>query len=103
MATIKIIQGDITWASVDVIVNAANSRMFGGGGAYKNSIDLALSHGCGSIAFPAIPCGVFGYPPQEAAQISVSICKRPEYEALIKFFYLFSDDMVNIWMDALKS
>jgi len=71
--------------------------------AYKNSLDLALPHGCKSIAFPAVSCGVFGYPPKQAAQISVSICKRPEYDALIKYFYLFSDDMVNIWTAALKS
>lgn len=169
MANIKIIQGDITKASVDAIVNAANSRMLGGGGvdgaihraagpklleackkvksengircptgeariteagnlktkyvihtvgprynidkhpenllslAYKNSLDLALSHGCESIAFPAISCGVFGYPHKEAAQISISICQKPEYEALNKYFYLFSDDMVDIWMAALKS
>ncbi|MBW2654174.1 MAG: O-acetyl-ADP-ribose deacetylase [Deltaproteobacteria bacterium] len=169
MATIKIIHGNITKASVDAIVNAANSRMLGGGGvdgaihraagpklleackkvklengircptgearitkagnlkakyvihtvgprytidknpedllssAYKNSLDLALSHGCESIAFPAISCGVFRYPPQKAAQISISICKRSEYEALIKYFYLFSDDMVNIWKDVLES
>ena len=32
MVTIKIVQGDITQASVDVIVNAANSQMLGGGG-----------------------------------------------------------------------
>jgi len=129
MANIKIIQGDITQASVDAVVNAANSRMLGGGGvdgaihraagpklleackkvkpengircptgeARINTLDLALSHGCESIAFPAISCGVFGYPPQEAAKISLSVCKRSEYEALMKYFYLFSGKMVDIW------
>ncbi len=32
MDTIKVVQGDITTAEVDAIVNAANSRMLGGGG-----------------------------------------------------------------------
>ncbi|MBU1344746.1 MAG: O-acetyl-ADP-ribose deacetylase [Proteobacteria bacterium] len=168
MDTIKIVQGDITQATVDAIVNAANSRMLGGGGvdgaihraagpkllaacekvktknrvrcpvgearlteagnlkakyvihavgprygidknpenlltsAYQNSLDLAVSHGCESIAFPAISCGVYGYPPQEAAKISVSVCKRPEYESLMKYFYLFSDEMTAIWMAKLE-
>ena len=167
METIKIIQGDITQAAVDAIVNAANSRMLGGGGvdgaihraagpklleackkvkpengmrcptgeariteagnlkakyvihtvgprygidsnaetllrsAYQNSLDLAVSHGCQSIAFPAISCGVYGYPPQAAAGISVSVCKRPAYQSVKKYFYLFSDEMTAIWMAAL--
>ncbi|MBI9089329.1 MAG: O-acetyl-ADP-ribose deacetylase [Desulfobacterium sp.] len=167
MDTIKIIQGDITKAVVDAIVNAANTRMLGGGGvdgaihraagpklleackkvkqkngircptgeariteagnlkakyvihtvgpkygidkkpedlltsAYQNSLDLALSHGCESIAFPAISCGVYGYPPQAAAGISVSVCKRPAYKSLMKYFYLFSDEKTTIWMAAL--
>ncbi|MCK5311731.1 MAG: macro domain-containing protein [Desulfobacteraceae bacterium] len=64
--------------------------------AYQNSLDLAITHRSESIAFPAISCGVYDYPPQEAAGISVSVCKRPEYESLIKYFYLFSDEMTTI-------
>lgn len=32
MDTIKLVQGDITLAAVDVIVNAANFQMLGNGG-----------------------------------------------------------------------
>lgn len=81
----------------DIDKNPENLLTF----AYQNSLDLAISHGCNSIAFPAISCGVYGYPPQEAAKISVLVCKRPEYESLIKYFYLFSDKMAAIWTETL--
>ena len=168
MGNIKIVQGDITTADVDAIVNAANPLMLGGGGvdgaihraagaellaacrkvpvengvrcpagqaritgagnlkakyvihtvgprygvdepaerllvsAYQNSLDLTMSHGCNSIAFPAISCGVYGYPPKEAARIAVTVCKRPEYERVMKYFYLFNNDMAAIWAAVLK-
>ena len=38
---------------------------------YKNSLDLALKNGCGSIAFPGISTGVYGYPIEEAAKVSL--------------------------------
>ncbi len=38
---------------------------------YRNSLDLALANGCTSIAFPGISTGVYGYPLQEAAKISM--------------------------------
>ena len=169
MDNIKIVQGDITTAEADAIVNAANSRMLGGGGvdgaihraagpellaacrqvpaengvrcpagqaritragnlkatyvihtvgprygvdepaaellasAYQNSLDLALSHGCRSIAFPAVSCGVYGYPHPEAAAIALSVCTRPEYEPVRIYFYLFSEQMAAVWMQALKN
>lgn len=38
---------------------------------YRNSLDLALTNGCSSIAFPGISTGIYGYPIAEAAQVSL--------------------------------
>ena len=155
MKNIQLIEGDITLAEVDAIVNAANPRMLGGGGvdgaihkaagprllekcrkvkpengircpfgqarltaagdltakfvihtvgprykieanpsellasAYQNSLDLALENSCQSIAFPAISCGAYGYPLDEAANIAISVCRQSKYEKLRIYFYKY--------------
>ncbi|MBI9079855.1 MAG: macro domain-containing protein [Pseudodesulfovibrio sp.] len=135
--------GDITTLEVDAVVNAANSRLAGGGGvdgaihrtaglrelreacqaiiadigllppgeavitpgfklpakyiihtvgpiwrggtvdepkllknAYMNSLKLAQKHDITTIAFPAISCGAYGYPVEEAAHIALSALKE---------------------------
>ena len=38
---------------------------------YRNSLALARAHGVKSVAFPAISCGVYGYPFEAATAIAV--------------------------------
>ena len=38
---------------------------------YRNSLALAEEQGLSSVAFPAISCGVYGYPVEKAARIAV--------------------------------
>jgi len=56
--------------------------------AYANACKLALENHCRLIAFPAISCGVYGYPHQAAAQIAIDTCGRTEFSNLQVRFYL---------------
>jgi O-acetyl-ADP-ribose deacetylase (regulator of RNase III) len=60
---------------------------------YRNSLKLVAQHKLLSVAFPAISCGVYGYPIQDACQIAVETCldfmRRHEFPSLL-IFMLFS-------------
>jgi O-acetyl-ADP-ribose deacetylase (regulator of RNase III) len=61
------------------VIHAVGPRYSGGrhgepellASCYAESLELAVAHGVRSIAFPAISCGIYGYPIAEAARISV--------------------------------
>jgi O-acetyl-ADP-ribose deacetylase len=41
-------------------------------GCYRESLALAVVHSVQSIAFPAISCGIYGYPIPAAAKIAIN-------------------------------
>lgn len=151
MATVKIIQTDITTLQVDAIVNAANNSLLGGGGVdgaihaaaglellnecrtlkgcatgqakitkgyqlpanyvihtvgpvwygggkqepalltscYRECMQLAKNHAIRSIAFPAISCGVYHYPVDQAAEITIrTILQCLQENQTVKRVYL---------------
>ena len=45
-------------------------------GCYRASLRLAAAHGLASIAFPAISCGVFGYPHAQAAEVAIGAIRE---------------------------
>lgn len=157
--TLELARGDITRSQVDAIVNAANSRLAGGGGvdgaihrrggsaimeetrrrypqgcptgsavvsgagglpakyvihavgpvwnggdhgeaellasAYRRCLELGAENACQSMAFPAISCGVYGYPIDQAAGIAlrttIDFLRVKDAPKLVQFV-LFSDD-----------
>jgi O-acetyl-ADP-ribose deacetylase len=72
---------------------------------YRSSLALAVEHGVRTIAFPAISCGIYGYPADQAARIAVSEARRfvgehPSIERVI--FACFGDDVFRAYTDALE-
>ncbi len=167
LAKIEIRQGDITRLAVDAIVNAANTKLLGGGGVdgaihraagpqllaecrtiggcptgearitggynlparhvihtvgpvyggkpqdsqlltncYSNSLKLAVENNLTTIAFPAISCGVYGYPIEDACKIAVDtscafLKRHPSLQRII--FILFSEKDCAVYKSYLKS
>jgi len=68
--------------------------------AVRASVELAVDHGLRSIAFPAISCGVYGYPIRDAATISAQIVQEQAWDLDEIRFVLFSADALAVWTGA---
>ncbi len=61
---------------------------------YRKSMQLAVDHGCQTIAFPNISTGIYKFPKRDAAQIAVSTVSDflSRLDQHIKVFFVCWDD-----------
>jgi O-acetyl-ADP-ribose deacetylase (regulator of RNase III) len=69
-------------------------------GAYAASLRLANEHGLATIAFPAISCGIFGYPVDEAAPLAIATCREHAGALREVRLVLFGADAYEQWRAA---
>ena len=70
---------------------------------YRQSLALARAHELVSIAFPAISCGVYGYPHEQATAIAVAECRAflTQHPQMHIRFALFGDDLLRLYQGML--
>lgn len=167
-ARLELVLGDITDQDVDVIVNAANSRLAGGGGvdgavhrrggpsimeatnklfpegcptgsavmtpagdllanyvihavgpvwnggrhqeaellasAYLRCLELAVEHGCESMAFPSLSTGAYRYPLPLAAKVALNTVAQhlhQHQQPHVVRFVLWGDESLEAFLQAL--
>ena len=71
---------------------------------YRNSLQVALENGIKTIAFPAISCGAYGYPIEEAAHIAFKTTREflavsDEIQKVI--FVVWDEDVYNAYRQIL--
>ena len=75
-------------------------------GCYANSLKLAVDHHLTTIAFPAISCGVYGYPIEDACKIAIDISREflKRHPSLKKIIFIqFSQQDFAVYETYLKS
>ena len=71
---------------------------------YRNSLELAVKNQIRTIAFPAISCGAYGYPVEQAAHIAVAttrdfLATSEEIQKVI--FVVWSEDVYQAYRKLL--
>ena len=73
---------------------------------FRRSLEVAVENGARTVAFPAISCGVYGYPIPEAAAIAMrtagQFLEAHQGIELVRFV-LFSKDVYDAFVEALEA
>lgn len=73
---------------------------------YQNSLQCAQQHELKSIAFPAISCGVYGYPLEAATRIAISTVKAfiqhcpKQFEQV--YFVVLGEELCTLYQQVLN-
>ncbi len=73
---------------------------------YRSSLALARQNGCNSVAFPAISCGVYRYPLDEAARVSLTAVRNElsaHDEPELVRWVMFDDAAYRAWTSCLEA
>ena len=82
------------------VIHAVGPVWHGGGAgeaallasAHRRALEVAAELGCETVAFPAISCGIYGYPPELAAPIAIETAReRADRFDEIRFIFLAED------------
>ncbi|HKZ09450.1 MAG TPA: O-acetyl-ADP-ribose deacetylase [Rhodanobacteraceae bacterium] len=72
---------------------------------HRNTLALAREHGIDSIAFPAISCGVYGYPRDAAAAIALTVLAQARHHTRTPHRIVlcaFGRGMAEAWRSAAE-
>jgi O-acetyl-ADP-ribose deacetylase (regulator of RNase III) len=74
--------------------------------AYRTCLELAVEHGCRSVAFPSISTGIYGFPIKLAAPLAlqtiVDFLNEKKGKLDLIRLCLFSDADLNVYVKALE-
>lgn len=71
--------------------------------AYQASLALARQHGLKSVAFPAISCGVYGYPHADAAPLALRAVVQYGRDIPHVRFVLFGSEDYLAWLQVARA
>jgi len=75
---------------------------------YRNTLQLAVEHQVTSIAFPAISCGVYGYPIDKACELAIATINSfldssaTKHELNAVYLCAFGDEVYDALNNALQ-
>ena len=73
---------------------------------YRNSLQLAQAAGASRVAFPAISCGVYGYPPEAAVPLAVQTVRAhaAACPGIVEVqFVCFGEEMYRLYEAELRA
>ena len=70
---------------------------------YRESLRVADELGARTVAFPAVSAGIYGWPPDDAAQIAVTTVRGTSSQVEEARFVLFTPDMLGAFRQALDA
>ena len=70
--------------------------------AHRRSLEVARELGARTVAFPAISCGLYGYPPERAASVAIDAARRFEGDFDEIRFVFLGEELRDVFRHALE-